>query len=62
MSQTVRTSTRLWSQEVAEVEALTAMDSAGPGADGLAKLLERKEPGYDWSNGRKFVSKTDPYA
>lgn len=40
----VRTSTRLWSQEVAIAEA----KSGGP------VQPKTKEPGYEFSNGRKF--------
>lgn len=62
MSTTVRTSTRLWSQEVAQARATEELDSAGPGEQGLARLLDSKEPGYEWSNGRKFKDGRGPYA
>lgn len=42
----VKTSTRLWSQEVAIAESAFG-DDVRPKA---------KEPGYEWSNGRKFDS------
>ena len=54
MSTIVKTSTRLWSQEVAEARATEELDSAGPGEQGLARLLDEKEPGWEFSNGRKF--------
>lgn len=44
--QRVRTSTRLWSQEVAIAEAKS----------GEPPKPKNKEPGYEWSNGRKFDS------
>lgn len=42
----VKTSTRLWSQEVAIAEAAFG-DDVRP---------KNKEPGYEWSNGRKHDS------
>jgi hypothetical protein len=47
----VRTSTRLWSQEVAIAEAA--------GGDIVPK---DKEPGYEFSSGRKFDTGLGPYA
>lgn len=58
----VRTGTRLWSQEVAMVDALDALDSIGPGSEGLARLLDRRDPGYEFGSGRKFHTPKDPYA
>lgn len=46
----VRTSTRLWSAEVAIAEA--AFGEVRP---------KNKEPGYEFSNGRKFDSGPGPY-
>ena len=57
----VRTTSRLWSQEVAEARATEELDSAGPGEQGLARLLSNKEPGYEWSNGRVFKDGTGAY-
>lgn len=47
----VRTSTRLWSAEVAIAEA----------ASGEVRP-KNKEPGYEFNNGRKFDSGLGPYA
>lgn len=44
----VRSSTRLWSQEVGAAEAQAP--------------LPPKDPGYEWSNGRKFSEGNGPYA
>jgi hypothetical protein len=53
--------TRLWSQEVAMARAADELDAPGAGAAGLAKLLDRKEPGYEFSNGRRFADGTGAY-
>jgi len=45
--QRVRTSTRLWSAEV-------AIADAGSG-------LPAKDIGYEWSNGRKFIDNPNKY-
>lgn len=45
----VKTSTRLWSSEVAQVEA----------AEGVDPL--KRDQAYEFSNGRKFVAETNPY-
>lgn len=44
----VRSSTRLWSAEVGAAEAKSP--------------LPVKDPGYEWSNGRKFEDGDGPYA
>lgn len=46
----VKMSTRLWSAEVAAVEA----------SEGIDPL--KRDIAYEFSNGRKFVAETDPYA
>lgn len=43
----VRISTRLWSQEVGAAQAET--------------LLPEKDPGYEFSNGRRFDDGKGPY-
>jgi hypothetical protein len=45
----VKTSNRLWSSEVAQVEA----------AEGIDPL--KRDPAYEFSNGRKFVAEVNPY-
>lgn len=57
----VRTTTRLWSQEVAAARAMDELDSAGPGDAGLERLLDTQDPGYEWSNGRTFRDGKGPY-
>lgn len=62
-AQRVRTSTRLWSQECAMVDASDAMDFAGVGETGLQRLVdERQSVNYEFSGGRRFVQPKDPYA
>jgi hypothetical protein len=62
-SQRVKTSTRLWSQECAMADASGAMDFAGAGESGLQRLVEeRQSVAYEFSNGRTFLAKRDPYA
>lgn len=46
-----RVSTRPWSEVVREADAL----------DGKPPIPVR-EPGYEFSNGRKFATPTNPYA
>jgi len=59
----VRTSTRLWSQIVAEARAGNEADFIGPGEQGIDRLLETQIPAYEFSTGRKFGRKaSDPYA
>lgn len=61
--QRVRTSTRLWSDEVAQVEAQDALDYAGAGVAGVAALAEKRQPWwYEFANGRRFLAPKDPYA
>ena len=63
MSNKVKTSTRLWSQEVAIANAGSNLETVRPGSEGIESLLSRKEIGYEFSNGRKFVDgpgKTQP--
>lgn len=50
MSEQVRTSTRLWSQEVAIAEARDAMDTAGV----PFPLQDRREVAYEFANGRRI--------
>jgi hypothetical protein len=47
----VRTTTRSWAAEVALAEAQAGIVQP-----------KSKEPGYEWSNGRKFDSGLGPYA
>jgi hypothetical protein len=44
----VRTSTRLWSEEVGIADADT--------------VIRPSDPGYEFSNGRQFATPKDPYA
>lgn len=46
----IRTSDRLWSEVVREADEI----------DG--KVIPERDPGYEWSNGRKFVTPVNPYA
>lgn len=55
-----RSSTRLWSQEVALAEAQAGREEAPPGQSNVAALLKAREPAYDFSNGRSFTKK-GPY-
>jgi hypothetical protein len=62
-SQRVKTSSRLWSVEVAMADASGVMDFAGPGASGLDKLVdERQSVNYEFANGRTFKQPRNPYA
>lgn len=55
-SETVHTSTRLWSQEVALAQA---QDQDSP----LDAILDKRRPvQYRFSNGREFRAPADPYA
>lgn len=58
----VRTSSRLWSEEVAQVEALDALDYAGPGAAGVEALAEKRQPVIYQFGNRVFRAPKDPYA
>lgn len=49
----VRTSTQLWSQAVRAAEAESELDAASA-TTGVAALLRKKDPGYEFSNDRKF--------
>ncbi len=60
-NQTVKSSSRLWSQEVAELRAQTEMEAAPAVSAGVRTLVEQLEPGYEFSN-RTFASRKDPYA
>ena len=59
-STTVRTSTQLWAQAVRAAEAMSEFDSASPGA-GVAALVKKREPGYEFSDGRTFVDAKGAY-
>ena len=37
-----RTSVQLWGDQVGIIDAMDAMDSAGPGASGLERLIEKR--------------------
>jgi hypothetical protein len=60
----VRSSDQLWSDQVGIIEASEALDAAGPGVPGLARLIERQQPViYEFYGGRrKFVAPKNPYA
>jgi hypothetical protein len=63
--QTVRSSNQLWGDQVGIIDAIDAMDSAGPGEDGLQLLVDkRRYPIYPFNrNGRQpFVAPLNPYA
>lgn len=63
MSQIVKTSTKLWSEECAAADAAYAQDYAGAGPAGIEKLVdERRSPAYQFSNGKTFYAPKDPYA
>lgn len=51
-SEQVTTSTRLWSEEVGIAAA----------TDPNAEIDPNKQPGYEFSNGRKFDTGQGPYA
>lgn len=53
----VRTSTRLWSAEVALARSTGVIDAIGPGAEGVAAVLKPKREDYVFSNGRVFEQK-----
>jgi hypothetical protein len=57
----VKSSTRLWSQEVAAARATTELDAQTPGQAAIAALTPQ-EVGYEFSNGRKFKDGKGPYA
>lgn len=50
-------STRLWSQEVALARAGEALDTLRPEEIDLAN----REVAYEFSNGRRFFAKRNPY-
>ena len=59
----VRSSSRLWSQEVAAARASEELDYALPGDQGVAALTRNKQVAYEFGGGaRKFYDKTNPYA
>lgn len=55
--QKVRTSTRLWSAEVALANSIGAIDAIGPGTEGAAAIAKPKRDDYRFSNGRTFENK-----
>jgi hypothetical protein len=60
MTDTVRTTQRLWSQEVAAARAATELEAVPTGQAGIAALTP-KEVGYTFSNGRQFKDGKGPY-
>jgi hypothetical protein len=57
-AQAPKMSTRLWSQEVALARAGGALDTLKPEELDLAN----REVAYEFSSGRKFYAKRNPYA
>ena len=55
--QKVRTSTRLWSAEVALANSLGTIDAIGPGSEGAAAIAKPKREDYRFSSGRTFENK-----
>ena len=62
MSTKVTTSTRQWSEEVAQAEAADALDYAGPGVAGVEALAEKRQPVIYRFGNRVFRAPKDPYA
>lgn len=58
---TVRTSRQLFSQAVRAAEARDMLDSPTIGAGIAALAGHTKEPGYVFTNGRKFNDATGSY-
>jgi hypothetical protein len=57
---TVKSSTRLWSEECNRVDAADLLQIPEPG---MAALATHQPPVvYEFSNGRKFRDKRNPYA
>lgn len=58
----VKFSQRLWSQEVAAVEALDTLDTA-PGVQGAQALADRQQSAaYEFANGKRvFRHEKNPY-
>jgi hypothetical protein len=56
----VRTSNRLWSEECARADAIDSLEAPEPG---VQALVERQpyDRAYEFSNGRKFRDKRNPY-
>lgn len=57
MSSNAKSSTRLWSEEVALARAAADIDAIGPGAEGINAIAKPKRPDYVFSNGRTFENK-----
>lgn len=47
---------RLWSEEVAQARAQDIADIVAPGQAGIAASVALRQPGYEFSGGRKFYS------
>lgn len=58
---TVRSSNRLWSEECNRVDAAELVYSTEPGTVVLAGH-QPYDRAYEFSNGRKFSDKRNPYA
>lgn len=52
-SRRVRVTERTWGDVVREAEMLGEPRPLGP---------PTREPGYEWSNGKRFLTPVDPYA
>lgn len=62
--QTVRSSNQLWGDQVGIIDAMDAMDTAGPGESGLERLIEKRRPViYPFNRNGKpgFVAPLNPY-
>ncbi len=57
----VRTSSMLWSEQVAIVEAAEAMDNGGAGVAGLAAMAEQLQPAIYHFGNRVFRRAKNPY-
>ncbi len=56
---TVRSSTRLWSTEVAIANRVAGeIDAEAPGSEGAKLIAKPKRPDYRFSNGREFENKS----
>jgi len=61
LNTTVRSSERLWSEECNRIDAAELVYSTEPGAEVLASH-QPYDRAYEFSNGRKFRDKRNPYA
>lgn len=54
---TVRSSTRLWSEEVAIANRARDIGAIGPGSEGFVAIAKPLRPDYVFANGRTFENK-----